>query len=557
MLAKLKLRTGLWLVLGVFSIALWLSAGLAWRDARQSARAVDAMARLSSDQMQPLQDSGRLLLSALVNMNNAYINLQRGDQIGANDYTRKASAAIQQARKTFEAYRHAAAPDDPWAARAVQAYDRYAQVLGLREEALYEVSLDSYAAATQTADQADADFGAVLHDVLVQAKSKHQALQRQADTLAARAAWLALGMLGLSAVLAMLGAAFFRRGLLEPLHRTARHFDRLASGDLVEMVSANGRADEIGALLSALQRMQRALTQTVSSIRTGVAAVDDGARHIADGNVALAARTEQQAAALEQTATTLEQLSGAVKQHAAHARHASDLARGAADEAELAGQAVTQITQTMERISAHSRKIEDIVGVIDGIAFQTNLLALNAAVEAARAGGHGKGFAVVAAEVRGLALRSAEAAREVRALIEDSAAEVARGAARATQADQTMRQIVGSAHQVMETLDEVAAATAEQSDSIEQVSLAASEMERVTQQNAQLVDETATAATALKSRCDEVVQAVSTFRIPEGEPPARVGLVGTAAGLLSDQTRGRPGEGYVPAARRRTQSQST
>lgn len=516
MLSRLKIRSGLWLVLGIFSMALWASAGLAWLGARQAARDIDATTLLDQ-RIRPLHETGRLLLTALVGMNNAYINLQREDQIAATDEVRKASAAVQAAAKAFEIYRAAVPADDPHARRAVLAYERYARVLGLREEALYEVSLERYVAAASEAEQADKDFDAALREAIAVGEAQRETLRLESEARATRSGGIALGLLGLSLAMAALCLWFFRQRLLGPLNQASQHFDRIAAGDLGGAV-AGARQDEIGALLTALDRMQGGLARTVASIRHGASSVDQGTRGIADGNLALSARTEQQAAALEQTAATLEELSAAVRQNAGQTSQTRDLARAASDEAALGGQAVARITETMQQVSTHARRIVDIVGIIDGIAFQTNLLALNAAVEAARAGPQGKGFAVVAGEVRSLAQRSARAAAEVKDLIEQSSASVALGEGQANEADRTMRQIVKSVEQLMQTLDQVALATAEQSDGIQQVSLAVTEMDRATQENAGLVEQTARAAKALKAQSDQLVETVSVFRLAPGTP---------------------------------------
>lgn len=511
MLANLKLRTGLLIVLGLFSVALWGSLFVAWSNARQSAHALDAISRLSDEQIEPLHETERLLLSALANMDNACINLQRGDQIKANDYTRKASAALLQAKQIFDAYRRVAA-SDPRAAQVLDAYAKYENVLTLREEALYDVSLDAYTAAASNAEQADASFQATLRAVIQHAEQTRDEERQASERRAMLSAYLAGGLFALTLGLCMLAWGFVERFLLRPLRTTGQHFERIAQGDLSARIDGISR-NEIGQLLAALQRMQGSLSDTVDGIRRGTDDVNRNAQDIARGNLDLSSRTEQQAAALEQTAATLEELSAAIKQNAEHTRHSNQLARTAAQEATQGGEIVTRIVDTMGKVSESAHRITDIVSVIDGIAFQTNILALNAAVEAARAGVQGKGFAVVATEVRSLALRSAQAAKEVKTLIEDSVQRVAIGSEQVSQAGGTMRQIVASVNQVMLTMDEIATATAQQADGIEQVSTAVIQMDRSTQQNGALVEQTASAADALRNRAEQLVQLVAAFTL--------------------------------------------
>lgn len=518
MLTNMKIRTGLLLVLGLFSAALWAAVCMAWLDARQSGKAMDAVIALSDQQIEPLHDTERLMLTALVKMDNAYINLQRGDQIKANDYTRKASAALAQAKNTINAYRAANGSNgagDPLAARVLDAYANYSNVLTSREEALYDVSLDAYVAATSNAEQADTMFEATLREVIQHAERKRDDLRTASSRRSTMAVYLAGALFVLSLALTVFYWVLFERVLLQPLRTAGHHFDRISGGDLSTPINGISN-NEIGVLLSALQRMQHSLRETVSVIRQGTNDVHDSAQHIARGNIELSSRTEQQAAALEETAATLEQLSAAVKQNAGNTQHTTQLARDAANNATQGGEIVSRIVNTIGRVSESAHKITDIVGVIDGIAFQTNILALNAAVEAARAGVQGKGFAVVATEVRSLALRSAQAAKEIKILIEDSVARVKLGSEQVMHAGQTMQQIVASVNDVMHTMNQVSTATSEQAEGIEQVSLAVIQMDQSTQQNGLLVEQTATAAEALRTQADRLVESVSLFQI-DGE----------------------------------------
>ncbi|MDG0855504.1 hypothetical protein EXH46_17190 [Pelomonas puraquae] len=286
---------------------------------------------------------------------------------------------------------------------------------------------------------------------------------------------------------------------------------RIAAGDLTGAVPV--RAGDETSLIAAMSAMQRALVDTVNGVRRGSESVATASAQIAQGNQDLSGRTEEQASALEQTAATMEELGGAVSSTTEGARQASELAQTAAQVAEEGGSAVGDVVTTMEGISDSSRRVSDILGVIDSIAFQTNILALNAAVEAARAGEQGRGFAVVASEVRGLAQRSADAAREIKSLIAHNLTQVERGVAQAERAGQTMQGIVTSIQRVSALVGEISAAAAEQGRGIQQVGEAVTQMDQVTQQNAALVEESAAAAESLKRQAEQLVQAVAVFRV--------------------------------------------
>ncbi|MEN2675062.1 methyl-accepting chemotaxis protein [Herbaspirillum huttiense] len=331
-----------------------------------------------------------------------------------------------------------------------------------------------------------------------------------------------------SGVLAALFAAFIAwtisRSITRPLSRAVEVAETVAAGDLTAVIHAHS-TDETGRLLQALAAMNQKLKAIVLEVRRGTDSMVTASTQIATGNLDLSSRTEEQASALEETASSLEQLTSSVKQNADHTRKSSELAGNATQVANQGGQAVKQVVQTMGAINDSSRKIVDIISVIDGIAFQTNILALNAAVEAARAGEQGRGFAVVASEVRGLAQRSATAAKEIKELINDSVDQVTAGTELVAQAGNTMDAVVESIEQVSHIVGEISSATREQSDGIEQVNQAIMQMDNTTQQNAALVEEAAAAAQALQDQAQRLLELVSVFRLDElgGSPsPAPV-----------------------------------
>ncbi len=321
-----------------------------------------------------------------------------------------------------------------------------------------------------------------------------------------------------AAVLTILVACFFVRNLIlrltEPLQRAIRIADAIARGDLTSEIHARG-SDETAQLLRSLQAMNASLMKIVSEVRGGTEHIARASQHIAAGNADLSHRTEQQGASLEVTASSMRELTGTVRQNAESAQQANQLAAGASEVASRGGKVVGEVVQTMASIHASSRRIVDIIGVIDGIAFQTNILALNAAVEAARAGVQGRGFAVVAAEVRSLAQRSAAAAREIKALIGDSVDKVGAGTRLVDEAGRTMQDIVGAVQRVSDIMRQITAASQEQSSGIAQVNQAVTHMDESTSQNAALVEEAAAAAASLQEQAEQLAHAVSVFKLRE------------------------------------------
>jgi methyl-accepting chemotaxis protein len=340
-------------------------------------------------------------------------------------------------------------------------------------------------------------------------------------------------MIGLGACALLMGAFcawWVTRSITQPISHALEVAKAVASGDLTTDIRAQHK-DEAGQLLHALRDMNHSLANIVGQVRHGTTAIATASSEIASGNMDLSARTETQASALEETASSMEELTSTVRQNADNAREANQLAQSASQVAQRGGEVVSQVVATMGSINDSSRRVVDIISVIDGIAFQTNLLALNAAVEAARAGEQGRGFAVVAGEVRNLAARSAAAAKEIKALIADSVEQVEAGARLVQQAGSTMDDVVASVGRVTSIVGDITLATSEQSEGIEQVNVAITQMDETTQQNAALVEQAAAAAAAMHEQAGTLQQLVSQFRLAGDAQQRRMGAAPDAPRL--------------------------
>lgn len=303
--------------------------------------------------------------------------------------------------------------------------------------------------------------------------------------------------------------------ITRPIGRAATVSDGIAQGNLAQKIDTNFHGGELGLLLDSLQNTILRLRELIQAVRDRAQTVQNGTNEIAHGNAQLSSRTEQQASTLEETAASMEEFTSSVKQNADNARRAKELAIGASETAKKGGRVVAEVVDTMNGISDASRKIADIIGVIDSIAFQTNILALNAAVEAARAGEQGRGFAVVAAEVRNLAQRSADAAKEIKVLIGDSVNRVNTGSQRVTQAGETMKELVASVQRVADMITQITDASREQATGIDQVNTAITHMDQSTQQNAALVEEVSATAESMTEEVHAMMQAVNAFNLGE------------------------------------------
>ena len=345
----------------------------------------------------------------------------------------------------------------------------------------------------------------------------------QGEALSHRLNLVIVGLAIAAALIATAIAVLLTRGLVRKLGAEpadlAAVAERIAQGDLSKLDAPPAIA---GSVMASMQTMHSALTRLVTEVRAGIDSVATASAQIAAGNQDLSSRTEQQASSLQETAASMEQMTAAVRTNADSARQADGLARGASEVAGRGGTAVSEVVSTMGEIQAASRRIEEIISVIDGIAFQTNILALNAAVEAARAGEQGRGFAVVAGEVRNLAQRSAQAAKEIKSLISDSVQKIDNGSARVQVAGQTIDDVVQQVNRVSRLIGEITASTAEQSSGITQVSEAVTQLDQVTQQNAALVEQGAAAAASLREQADKLARAIAVFRLSQDQATAAI-----------------------------------
>jgi len=411
----------------------------------------------------------------------------------------------------------ATSPDDKQALENIAAVRSI--VLGLTAKTK-DVKAAGDAAALQTFVEdsfkpAIAKYLAALDNFVTVQERQRDVVKAEVEASRRSTATLAIGIVAVVFALGVLLTLVLVRSITRPLDEAVVVARAITAGDLTQQLQSD-RKDEFGQLLRAMAEMVAKLRELVSEVRSGVESVSTASVEIANGNQDLSSRTEQTAANLQETAASMEQLTSTVTQSADTARQANQLAATAAQAATRGGEVVGQVVHSMQNISEASRKIGDIIGTIDGIAFQTNILALNAAVEAARAGEQGRGFAVVAAEVRSLAQRSAEAAKEIKVLISASGQTVETGTQQVAQAGESMGEIVASVRRVSDLIGEISASSTEQRDGIGQVNLAVTNLDQMTQQNAALVEQSAAAAAGLRDQAHRLTEVVSVFNVGSG-----------------------------------------
>ncbi|WP_318366699.1 methyl-accepting chemotaxis protein [Enterobacter sp.] len=516
MLNRIKIVTSLLLVLGLFGLLQLTSGGLFFNALKHDKENFTVLQTIRAQQS-TLNASWVALLQTRNTLNRAGIRYMM-DQTGigsgstVNDLMQIASTSLKQAEAHWSEYQ--GLPRDPRQSEAAAAeikrnYDIYHGALAELIQLLGAGKINEF--FDQPTQGYQDGFEKQYNEYLKQNDHLYDVAVEDNDGSYSMAVWIIISVLAV--VLAVIISVWFgiKSVLIAPLQRLVESIRHIAGGDLEQHIEVHG-TNEMGQLADSLRHMQGELVRAVGDVRRGADAIYSGASEISSGNNDLSSRTEQQAASLEETAASMEELTATVKQNAENARQASHLALSASETAQKGGKVVDNVVQTMRDIAGSSQKIADIISVIDGIAFQTNILALNAAVEAARAGEQGRGFAVVAGEVRNLAQRSAQAAREIKGLIEDSVGRVELGSTLVESAGETMDEIVNAVTRVTDIMGEIASASDEQSRGIDQVGLAVAEMDRVTQQNASLVEESAAAAAALEEQASRLTQAVAVFR---------------------------------------------
>nr|WP_282103605.1 methyl-accepting chemotaxis protein [Halomonas getboli] len=514
------------LVLAVFAALILVLSALGLYSVRYSESSLRTLNQVNVDQQSTLNRANSQMLFAQMQLRNLHARLAEAVWPEERDEVKQEAAALSETFDRVEASfdEFLALPTQEGQAALIAPIDESFTALmndGLRpqQQALASGSAQAFADLNDEVDRLTATFYDDAVAFFEASEANGAALYSGFFDKSGLLKGLMIGALVVAALIIVLVLWGVTVNVIRPLGRLVGYFERMEQGDLSQEIPRLGN-NEIGRLYGSLDKMQQGLAETVGSVRASGESIFEGSRSIASGNNDLSSRTEQQASSLQETASSMEELSSTVGQNADNAQQASRLAVEATRTAEEGGQVVGEVVSTMHEIQGSSRRVAEIIGTIDAIAFQTNILALNASVEAARAGEHGRGFAVVAQEVRSLASRSADAASEIRGLIEASVNQVEAGTERVDKAGRTMTEIVAAVQRVSDIMDEIAAASSEQSNGISQVNDAVTQMDQVTQQNAALVQQAASAATQLEAEAGRLRDATGRFRLRQGDASA-------------------------------------
>nr|WP_298415611.1 methyl-accepting chemotaxis protein [uncultured Halomonas sp.] len=543
LIRNLSVKAGLTVVLGIFTLMILGVAGMGYVTSQHSEKAIGQLDSLNVEQLNSLNRARFNIADTMLSFEEVVRDTAAGRIDQAQAGLANARITMERAEKRISRFFDAPKTSEEGRQFEMSIQSAYStlmnQGLQLQLEALEQGDMAAYAALSSKTEELRTEFRRVSQEFIDYGDIRGEELMAEQAQYADTAEIVQIIVLVFAIVVVLLVRTGMIRMVIRPLQEAVQHFGRIAEGDLSHKIKDYGR-NEIGQLFSAMRDMQDGLTKTVSTVRDSSGSIHIGTREIASGNSDLSSRTEEQAAALQETAASMEELTTTVKQNADNARQGSTLAKEASTTATRGGEVVDEVITTMQGISASSKQVTDIIGVIDSIAFQTNILALNASVEAARAGEQGRGFAVVASEVRNLASRSADAAKEIKALIEASSVQINQGSTLVESAGGTMRDIVESVRRVTDIMDEISSASQEQSSGIEQVNQAITQMDEVTQQNAALVEQAAAAAASLEEQAEQLEVAMSTFRLSGGAAKGSAAVTAakkTPAALPSATTR--------------------